>query len=104
MLRLRGMTPPEWLRELDFFTARTILPHLTHISGCNGIDHKAPDLQILADSGAVLAHCPLVMARGGAALRMGWMAPAPPASQCAILQLSITARKGATQCRLQQSA
>ncbi|MFD1158713.1 hypothetical protein [Roseovarius aestuarii] len=36
--------------------------------------------------------------------KMGWMAPAPPASQCAILHLSITARKGATQCRLQQSA
>ncbi|MEW9920296.1 amidohydrolase family protein [Marimonas sp. MJW-29] len=69
VLRLQGMSPPEWLRDLDFFTARTILPHLTHISGCNGIDHRAPDLQILADSGASLAHCPLVMARGGAALQ-----------------------------------
>lgn len=27
------------------------------------------------------------------------MAPAPSASQCAILQLSITARKGATPCK-----
>ena len=35
--------------------------------------------------------------------RMGRMAPAPPASQCAMMQLSITVRKEALQCRLQQS-
>lgn len=69
VLRLHGMSPPEWLRSLNFFTPRTILPHLTHISGCNGIIYQAPDLQILGDSGAALAHCPLVMARGGTALQ-----------------------------------
>lgn len=64
-----GMSPPEWLSALGFLSPRAILPHLTHISGCNGISHLAPDLQILADSGAAMAHCPLVMARGGAGLQ-----------------------------------
>ena len=69
VLRLHGKSPPEWLQSLGFFAARTILPHLTHVSGCNGITHAAPDLDILGQSGAALAHCPLVMARGGAALQ-----------------------------------
>ncbi len=69
VLRMYGKSPPEWLRDLGFLSPRAILPHLTHISGANGITHDAPDLDILADSGAALAHCPLVMARGGAPLR-----------------------------------
>jgi cytosine/adenosine deaminase-related metal-dependent hydrolase len=69
VLRRHGKSPPEWLQALGFLSSRTILPHLTHISGCNGVTHQAPDLDILASSGASLAHCPLVMARGGAALQ-----------------------------------
>lgn len=69
VLRLHGKGPPEWLRDLGFLSPRAILPHLTCLSGVNGIAHDAPDLAILADSGAALAHCPLVMARGGTALR-----------------------------------
>lgn len=69
VLRNHGKSPPEWLQALGFLSSRTILPHLTHISGCNGIAYNAPDLDILAGSGASLAHCPLVMARGGAALQ-----------------------------------
>ena len=68
VLRMHGKSPPEWLSSLGFLSERSILPHLTVISGRNGITHDAPDLQILADSGASLAHCPLVMARGGLAL------------------------------------
>lgn len=69
VLRLRGMSPPEWLASLDFLSERAVLPHLTVVSGANGVTHPAPDLEIIRDSGASLAHCPLVMARQGIALR-----------------------------------
>jgi cytosine/adenosine deaminase-related metal-dependent hydrolase len=69
VLRLHGISPPEWLASLGFLSERAILPHLTVVSGENGVTHAAPDLRIIADSGASLAHCPLVMARHGAALR-----------------------------------
>lgn len=69
VLERHGKGPPEWLRDIGFLSERTILPHLTYIAGMNGITHDAPDLEILADSGAALAHCPLVMARGGTMLR-----------------------------------
>lgn len=69
VLRLHGLSPPEWLASLGFLSERAILPHLTVVSGENGVTRDAPDLQIIADSGASLAHCPLVMARHGMALR-----------------------------------
>ena len=68
LLRLHGKGPPEWLRDIGFLSQKAILPHLTYLSGLNGIDHQASDLQILVDGGAALAHCPLVMARGGTGL------------------------------------
>jgi len=68
VVSMYAKSPAEWLRDLKFLSHKTILPHLTHISGSNGITYVAPDLEIFADSGASLAHCPLVMARGGAAL------------------------------------
>lgn len=69
VLKLHGKSPPEWLRDLGFLSPRAILPHLTFLSGVNGIDYVAPDLEILVESGAALAHCPLVMARGGRGLQ-----------------------------------
>jgi len=69
VLRLRGMSPPEWLASTGFLSERAILPHLTVVSGANGVTRPAPDLEIIRDSGASLAHCPLVMARHGAALQ-----------------------------------
>jgi len=69
VLELRGMSPPEWLASLGFLSERAILPHLTVVSGENGVTRPAPDLEIIAGSGASLAHCPLVMARHGTALR-----------------------------------
>lgn len=68
VVRMHGRSPAEWLRDLGFLSPRAILPHLTYLSGLNGMAHEAPDLQILAESGAALAHCPLVMARGGTGL------------------------------------
>lgn len=69
VVKMHAMSPPQWLDALGFLSHRTILPHLTYISGVNGITYDAPDLDILADSGAALAHCPLVMARGGSNLQ-----------------------------------
>jgi len=68
VLKLHGMGPPEWLASLGFLSERAILPHVTVVSGINGVRHQAPDLDIVRDSGASVAHCPLVMARHGTAL------------------------------------
>ncbi len=69
VVKLHGLSPPEWLASLGFLSERAILPHLTVVSGVNGVTRPAPDLEIIRDSGASLAHCPLVMARHGTALR-----------------------------------
>lgn len=53
-------TAPEWLRDIGFLSRRALLPHGTHIGG--------DGLRIIAESGATVVHCPLVMARHGAAL------------------------------------
>ena len=67
--RQHGQSPPQWLASLGLLSDRAILPHLTFVSGANGIPPGTPDLEILRDSGANLAHCPLVMARHGTALQ-----------------------------------
>ncbi|MGB3028207.1 amidohydrolase family protein [Paradevosia shaoguanensis] len=61
VVKLRGKTPPEWLRDLGFLSERALLPHGTFVSG--------NDLEIIRDSGATIVHCPLVSARHGNALR-----------------------------------
>lgn len=61
VVKLRGMTPPEWLESLGFLSERTLLPHGTFVSG--------RDLEIIRDGGATIVHCPLVSARHGHALR-----------------------------------
>lgn len=68
ILKLHGMSPLEWLKSLEFLSGRTILPHLNVVSGTYGIERQAPDLEIIRDSGASIAHCPLVMARHGMAM------------------------------------
>jgi cytosine/adenosine deaminase-related metal-dependent hydrolase len=68
VVRLHGKSPPEWLADLDFLSERAILPHVTIVSGQNGVTRQSPDLEIIRDSGASVAHCPLVMARHGTAL------------------------------------
>jgi cytosine/adenosine deaminase-related metal-dependent hydrolase len=65
VLQQHGKSPLELLRDTAFFAPATILPHGLFLSGINGITYDAPDLEILMKSGAALAHCPLVMARGG---------------------------------------
>lgn len=69
VLRLRGMSPPEWLGSLDFLHPGVLLPHGTYVSGTPGLDRPGNDLGIIADSGASIVHCPLVSSRHGSALR-----------------------------------
>ncbi|MDK1389226.1 amidohydrolase family protein [Sinorhizobium sp. 8-89] len=69
VLKLRGMSPAEWLDSLGFLSPRAILPHGTHVNGCNGIDRPGRDLEILRDGGGTIVHCPLVSARHGTALQ-----------------------------------
>ena len=64
-----GQSPPEWLAGLGMLSDRAILPHVTYVSGANGITNQAPDLEIIRDHGANIAHCPLVMARHGTAMQ-----------------------------------
>jgi cytosine/adenosine deaminase-related metal-dependent hydrolase len=63
-----AMSPPEWLDSLGFLSPRVLLPHGTWVSGSRGIERPGRDLEIIADAGSVIVHCPLVSARGGRAL------------------------------------
>ena len=58
--RLRGMSPCRWLKELGLLRPGTVLPH--------GIYLEPGDLDLIAESGAAIVHCPVVFARDGEAL------------------------------------
>lgn len=66
--RLHGRSPIEWLRDLDFLSDRTLLPHGTHVAPSRHSPGPGNDLSIIHDHGAVVVHCPLVAARFGEAL------------------------------------
>jgi cytosine/adenosine deaminase-related metal-dependent hydrolase len=61
MLRRFGKTAPAWLSEIGAMGPHLLMPHGTHV--------RDGDLALIRDGGAALVHCPLVMARNGAALR-----------------------------------
>ncbi|MEI4472874.1 chlorohydrolase family protein [Frigidibacter sp. MR17.24] len=61
MRRLHGTTAPLWLDRLGLLSDRLIAPHATVAT--------AEDLAAYAANGVTVAHCPLVSARHGAALR-----------------------------------
>lgn len=65
VLRLRGMSPPEWMASLGYLNERTLLPHGTFVSGSSRIGRPGNDLEIIRDSGASIVHCPLVSSRHG---------------------------------------
>jgi cytosine/adenosine deaminase-related metal-dependent hydrolase len=69
VLKLRGMSPTEWMHSLGFLSPRALLPHGTYISSRNGIDRPGKDLEILRDAGVTIVHCPLVSGRHGTALQ-----------------------------------
>ncbi|MGG5818074.1 amidohydrolase family protein [Falsiroseomonas sp. HW251] len=68
VLKLRGMSPADWLESLGALGPWALLPHGTHVSGSSRIPRPGRDLEIIRDAGATIVHCPLVMARHGAAL------------------------------------
>ncbi|WP_281984872.1 chlorohydrolase family protein [Thalassorhabdomicrobium marinisediminis] len=57
---LHGMTGPAWLESLGVLSDRLICPHAT--------DASDADLQLYADRGVSVAHCPLVSSRSGSYL------------------------------------
>ena len=65
VLAQHGMSPPEWLESLGFFTSKTLLPHGTFVSGSRHIQRPGRDLEIIRDNGATIVHCPLVSGRHG---------------------------------------
>ncbi|TNM63508.1 amidohydrolase family protein [Aliirhizobium smilacinae] len=59
--RLHGVTSPEWLDRRGLLSSRLIAPHATVATD--------EDLARYAENGVTVAHCPLVSARHGSALR-----------------------------------
>lgn len=59
--RLHGTTAPQWLAQLGALSDCLIAPHATWATD--------DDLALYRDHGVTIAHCPLVFARSGAALR-----------------------------------
>lgn len=65
VLRLHGMSPPEWMQSLGYLNERTLLPHGTFVSGSSRVARPGRDLDIIRDCGATIVHCPLVSSRHG---------------------------------------
>ena len=64
-----GKTPVQYLHDIGFLNERTILPHAIYLNGYSRVDcGVGPDLDILQDSGLIVAHCPFAIARAGVAM------------------------------------
>ncbi len=64
--RLReGRTPIEFVRDCGLLNPRSFLPHGVHLNHHSQIGRPGRDLEWLAESGASVVHCPLVMGRHG---------------------------------------
>lgn len=62
-------TMVEWLRDIEFLGPNVCLTHAVYIAGHSSTNEASgDDLQILADSGTSLCHCPLVIAREGVSM------------------------------------
>jgi len=68
MVAREGMTPLEWLDRLGFLSERCMLGHVIFTAGHSALLHPGRDLEILAASGASVAHCPWVFGRRGYAM------------------------------------
>ena len=58
---LHGCTAPVWLARQGLLSDRLIAPHATNAT--------EEDLQLYADHGTAIVHCPLVSGRGGSSLK-----------------------------------
>lgn len=66
MTRRHGRTPVQWLAETGVLTPRMILGHAIFLDHHSWITwHSRTDLGLIAESGASVAHCPLVFSRYG---------------------------------------
>lgn len=69
LVRREGTTPVQYLAELGLLGEHLILGHCIFVGGHSWLAYPDPrDLQLLAESGTVVAHCPWVFARRGIAL------------------------------------
>ncbi len=66
ILRRTNLTPVQYLASLNVLSPRTTLGHCVYVTGHSktGIPGQR-DLQIIAESGASVAHCPLEFVRDG---------------------------------------
>ncbi len=66
MTRRNGVTPIQWLHDIGVLGPRSTLAHGIFIDEHSWIHwHTRTDLRLLAESGATVAHCPLVFSRYG---------------------------------------
>ncbi len=64
--RRHGKTPVQWLADIGVLTSRMILGHAIFLDHHSWITwHSKRDLELIAQSGASVAHCPLVFSRYG---------------------------------------
>lgn len=65
-----GQSSLSVLKNLDFLSERTLLPHGVYLGGLDPTPQQIErEIGWLAESGASLVHCPLVMARHGEVMR-----------------------------------
>lgn len=68
VMRMHGLSPTAWLGSLDVLGPRVLLPHFTDFPSVGGVSTREADLAALLAADATVVHCPVVMARNGAAL------------------------------------
>ena len=68
--RRHGMTPVEWLEELDVLGPTAIIGHAIFLDHHSSVKWPATDdLGLLSESGTNVAHCPIVFQRRGIAMQ-----------------------------------
>ena len=66
MTRRHGKTPVQWLADIGVLSPRMVLGHAIFLDHHSWITwHSKTDLGLIAESGASVAHCPLVFSRYG---------------------------------------
>ncbi|NQV05574.1 amidohydrolase family protein [bacterium] len=68
MVARTGKTPVAWMHDIDFLGSDVILAHAIYLSGTKWTDLPAGDIEIIAESGASIAHAPWVFCRDGMAM------------------------------------
>ncbi len=68
MVARTGKTPVAWMQDIGFLGDDVILAHAIYLSGTKWTEHPAGDVEIIAESGASVAHAPWVFCRDGMAM------------------------------------